>query len=299
MRPSRPSRGVAAAPSRPSRRPRRPPRARGAPKADRPLTFHGEPGSDVDQDRGREVRDDRGSRGGRFLSEFTRRSSTSTSFAFAFPRAASSAGSSGSTPVTRAKPSFRGDDRQHGGPVPRSASRPRVRDPRAGRAAPRTSASSRCAGPERLTGVDLDVHHVAGRRVAPGGPDHDPPAGDGRRLVEVPPAVGPVVGDRLGAHLRLALAGDRLHVPEVGKLSLGAVDRVLRNPGRPPPRPRRAQGAAAPRGPPRLLRAAADREPDPARRAARQLLGRGAARTTRRSGLTTSRTTCWSPRRRP
>ena len=101
------------------------------------------------------------------------------------------------------------------------------------------------AGPERLARVHADVHRAGGAgRVLPGGPDDEPAAGDRDRLVEVAPAVGPVVGDLGRADLDQALAGGGLEAGELGQLARRAVDRVLDIPGGSPAAPSVAPGSA-------------------------------------------------------
>ena len=67
---------------------------------------------------------------------------------------------------------------------------------------------------------------MPGARLPPGGAQPEPVA-DEQRLVEVLPAVGPVVGDLGGRHRNQGVAGRRLDRAELGQLALGAVDRVL------------------------------------------------------------------------
>ena len=81
------------------------------------------------------------------------------------------------------------------------------------------------AGAERLPGVDDDVD-VRRRGGLPRGP-HPEPLADEQRLVEVLPAVGPVVGDLGRADLDQPVPGRGLELAERGQLALGAVDRVL------------------------------------------------------------------------
>ena len=120
------------------------------------------------------------------------------------------------SPITGAKPSFAAAIASTPEPVPRSASGP-VRLARVGELEQELEAEPRGrvgAGAERLAGVDDDVdrprHPVP--PPLPGRPHDDPPAGDRDRLVEVAPAVGPVVGDLGRADLDQAVAGRGLEV---------------------------------------------------------------------------------------
>ena len=81
------------------------------------------------------------------------------------------------------------------------------------------------AGPERLAGIDDQVHQV----VAGGLPRRADvePAGDLDRPVELAPAVGPVVGDLGRDDLDQRAARGRLDVRQVRQLARRAVDRVL------------------------------------------------------------------------
>ena len=115
------------------------------------------------------------------------------------------------------------------------------------------------AGAERLAGIDHDVDVSASRAGGPVSQDgrhHDPAAGDRDRLVEVAPAVGPVVGDLGRADLDQAVAGGRLELGQLRQLAGRAVDRVL-DPAvaLPPPRPRPAPARAARRARARRARA--------------------------------------------
>ena len=78
---------------------------------------------------------------------------------------------------------------------------------------------------ERLAGIDDDVDR-AGLRIGPRRPDEDPPA-DEYRLVEILPAVGPVVRDLLRGHLDEPVAGRSLQIRKRGEFAGGAVDRVF------------------------------------------------------------------------
>ena len=79
--------------------------------------------------------------------------------------------------------------------------------------------------PKALAGVDDDVDRALPRRL-PGGAQPEPLA-DEERLVEVAPAVGPVVGD-LGGVTSTRPSPDRgVDLAELRQLALAAVDRVL------------------------------------------------------------------------
>ena len=81
------------------------------------------------------------------------------------------------------------------------------------------------AGAEGLARVDDQVDCPV-LRLRPGGPHKDAIA-DEHRLVEVLPAVGPVVGDLLGGDLHETLPHRCFEIGERGELARGAVDRVL------------------------------------------------------------------------
>jgi hypothetical protein len=161
------------------------------------------------------------------------------------------------------------------------------------------------AGAERLSGIDDHVQRLRLGRFAPLGPDHDAAVSENGGLVKVSPAVGPVVRDLLRADLDETGSGRGLNFAEVGKLTFGPVDGVLD--------PTRSVLLLHPSGGKlhqlgedylRLVRAAANRQPD-------HPPGCGSSRTSSSSstawrclrlsffGITTSRTTTWSPRRRP
>ena len=110
------------------------------------------------------------------------------------------------------------------------------------------------AGAEGLAGVDDDVDRALARRL-PGGAQPEP-AGDQQRLVEVPPAVGPVVGDLGRADLDPPSADRRVErrrapaAPPRRRRS-----RTRRSRARAPPRPRSAPAPSARRGRARPARA--------------------------------------------
>ena len=110
------------------------------------------------------------------------------------------------------------------------------------------------AGAEGLAGVDDEVDRALAR-LLPGGPQPEALA-DQQRLVEVAPAVGPVVGDLGRGDLDQALADRGLELAQLGQLALAAVDRVLDVAG---PAllldPVRAPARSARRGPARPARA--------------------------------------------
>ena len=81
------------------------------------------------------------------------------------------------------------------------------------------------AGAEGAAGVDDDVDRPL-PRLLPGGPQPEALA-DQHRLVEVLPAVGPVVGDLGRDDLDQPVARRRLDLAQLGQLALAAVDRVL------------------------------------------------------------------------
>ena len=143
------------------------------------------------------------------------------------PRAASREAGSWSKARTGPQPSFAAAIASTPDPVPRSVERPAggalVGEP--GQhldAEPRRRVG---AGAEGAAGLDHDVDRpLAGRRP---GRAHPHPAGDQQRLVEVLPAVGPVVGHLGGGHLDRVLPRLRGDLAEVGQLALGSVDREL------------------------------------------------------------------------
>ncbi len=81
------------------------------------------------------------------------------------------------------------------------------------------------AGAEGAAGVDDDID-CSLARVLPGGAQPEPLA-DQQRLVEVLPAVCPVVGDLGRHHLDQPVAGGDLDFAQLRQLALAAVDRVL------------------------------------------------------------------------
>ena len=117
------------------------------------------------------------------------------------------------------------------------------------------------AGAEGAAGVDDEVDRALAR-LLPGGAQPEALA-DQERLVEVLPAIGPVVGDLGRDHLDQAVARRDLDLAQLRQLALAAVDRVLDVAG---PAllldPVRAPARSARRGPARPARAAADREAD-------------------------------------
>ena len=139
---------------------------------------------------------------------------------------------------------LRGGDRQHPDPVPRSVSGP---TPRRGRRAPArapgTSASSH-GPPFRMPGQGRRPHRRPPLLAAPvpGWAHAQSTLAHHDRLVEVAPAVGPVVGDLRRAHLDEALACGGLELGHGRKLAR-AVRRPRTRPSRRrrPPRRRRAQ----------------------------------------------------------
>jgi hypothetical protein len=81
------------------------------------------------------------------------------------------------------------------------------------------------AGAEGSAGVDDDIDRALAGRL-PGGAEPEAVA-DEQRLVEVLPAVGPVVGHPRRDQLDQAVAGRGLDLAQLGQLALAAVDRVL------------------------------------------------------------------------
>ena len=193
---------------------------------------------------------------------------------------------------------------------PRSPARPsRCRDRPAGPSASPASASSSSssrqrlrgrvgAGAERLAGIDRRRPTSAARRrraVLPGRPHDEPAAADRDRLVEVAPAVGPVVGDLGRADLDQA----RRRRPPRASGSSGS------SPGRPVDRVLDPLAAALLLDPARrqleqlgehalgVLGAAADGEPDhPLVERLVQALGELALLAAELRGITTSTSTC-------
>ena len=84
------------------------------------------------------------------------------------------------------------------------------------------------AGPERPAGIDDDVDRRRLARIPLPGRPHDQPApADDDGLVEVPPAVGPVVGNLGRLDLDQAGARGGPQIRQVGQLAGWPVDRVL------------------------------------------------------------------------
>ncbi len=84
------------------------------------------------------------------------------------------------------------------------------------------------AGPERLAGVDHDVERCpAGGRPRRANAQ---PVAEHKRLVELAPALGPVVGDLARRDLDERLARGGLEVGQRRQLAGRAVDRVLDDP---------------------------------------------------------------------
>ena len=175
------------------------------------------------------------------------------------------------------------------------------------------------AGAEGLAGVDDDVDRALAGRL-PGGAQPEALA-DQERLVEVAPAVGPVVGDLGRADLDPARARPpRRARPARAARPRRRRSRTRRSPGRAPPRPRSAPARSARRAPARRARAQQRTASRIKPKARRTRLNRpsprrgprfsGSSDSSRRSassrcsslrlvGTTTSKTTRWSPRRRP
>ena len=104
------------------------------------------------------------------------------------------------------------------------------------------------AGAEGLAGIDDDVDRALARRL-PGGAQPEP-AADQQRLVEVAPAVGPVVGDLGGADLDPAARRPRRRArPAPAAPPRRRRSRTRRSRGRAPPRPRSAPARSARPGP--------------------------------------------------
>ena len=84
---------------------------------------------------------------------------------------------------------------------------------------------------ERAAGIDHHLRDTAALgRPLPRRPDVDP-ARHQLRLVEALPALLPVVGQRLAAHLDQRAARGGLQLAELGQLARRAVDRVLDHAG--------------------------------------------------------------------
>ena len=159
--------------------------------------------------------------------------------AAALAAAASIAGALVVVAVDRVPAELGGGDREHAGAgaeVGQRAARPRRPPP--ARAELEAEAGGRVgAGAEGAAGVDDEVDRALAR-LLPGGAQPEPLA-DQQRLVEVLPAVGPVVGDLGRADLDQALARRGLDLAQLRQLPLAAVDRVLDVArARAPPRPR-------------------------------------------------------------
>src|SRR5829696_9230977 len=174
------------------------------------------------------------------------------------------------------------------------------------------------AGAEGLAGVDDDVDRALSGRL-PGGAEPEA-VGDQEGLVEVAPAVGPVVGNLGRADLDPTAADRGIEVAQLRQLALAAVDRVLDVAG--PPLlldAVRRQDRQLGQDEVRLLRRAAHREPDQPKalrtrenrpspcRGARLPSSRLSSRRSaisrcsslRLVGTKTLRMTRWLPRRRP
>src|SRR5687768_12708240 len=119
--------------------------------------------------------------------------------------------------------------------------------------------------------------------------------------MEVAPAVGPVVGHGLGANVDASVADGGLDATEIRQLPLGAIDRVL-DPTRTGFLLDAARSELDHLGEHQigLVRAAAHRQANHGS-SSRSSSASAAARCfrLRRSGTTTSNTTCWSPRLLP
>ena len=127
----------------------------------------------------------------------------------------------------RAPTQLRGGDREHAGAAPQ-VGEGALGLTGVGQLEEHLQAESRRrvgASPEGTTRVDDDIQRaLAG--LLPRGPQPEPSA-DQQRLVEVLPAVRPVVGHLGGDDLDQAVAGCGLELPQLGQLALAAVDRVL------------------------------------------------------------------------
>src|SRR5215210_3950560 len=160
------------------------------------------------------------------------------------------------------------------------------------------------AGAERAAGVDDDVDQavlwIPPRRA------HADPAPDLDRPVEVGPAVRPVVGDRRRGDVDQAAPGSRLELPEIRHLPGWPVDREL-DPARAALllESVRRQFEQVRQHLLRVLGSAANCEPDHRRgegwrwRTSARRSAASRCSSSRSVGTTSSKTTCWSPRRPP